>query len=47
MNLTPLEGILAVMIYITLYAVLQALSYKWRIERLENNNRELRKELRG
>lgn len=47
MNLTPLEGILVVMIYITLYAVLRAMSYKWRIERLENNNRELRKEMRG
>lgn len=47
MNLTPLEGILVVMIYITLYSVLRAMSYKWRIKRLENNNRELRKELRG
>lgn len=47
MNLTPLEGILVIMTYITLYAALRALSYKWRIERLENNNRELRKELRG
>lgn len=47
MFLTPLEGILAVMIYITLYAVLRALSYKWRIERLERNNKKMRKELRG
>ena len=47
MALTPLEGLTVIMIYITLYAVLRALSYKWRIERLENNNRELRKELRG
>lgn len=47
MFLTPLEGLTVIMIYITLYAVLRAMSYKWRIERLENNNRELRKELRG
>lgn len=47
MNLTPLEGILVVMIYITLYAVLRAMSYKWRIGRLERNNKKMRKELRG
>lgn len=47
MNLTPLEGILVIMIYITLYAALRALSYKWRIEKLLDNNRELRRRLRG
>lgn len=47
MFLTPLEGILIIMIYITLYAVLRAMSYKWRIERLERNNKKMRKELRG
>lgn len=46
MFLTPLEGILVIMIYTTLYAVLRALSYKWRMERLERNNKEMRKELR-
>lgn len=46
MPLTPLEGLTAIMIYITLYAVLRALSYKWRMERLERNNKEMRKELR-
>lgn len=47
MFLTPLEGILVIMIYITLYAALRALSYKWRIEKLLDNNRELRRRLRG
>lgn len=46
MTLTPLEGILVIMIYITLYAALRALSYKWRIEKLLDNNRELRRRLR-
>lgn len=46
MPLTPLEGLTVIMIYITLYAVLRALSYKWRMERLERNNKEMRKELR-
>lgn len=46
MFLTPLEGLTVIMIYTTLYAVLRALSYKWRMERLERNNKEMRKELR-
>lgn len=46
MALTPLEGLTVIMIYITLYAVLRSLSYKWRMERLERNNKEMRKELR-
>ena len=46
MALTPLEGLTVIMIYITLYAVLRALSYKGRMERLERNNKEMRKELR-
>ena len=44
--LTPAEAIIVILIYITMYAVLRAMSYKWRIERLQNNNKELRKELR-
>jgi len=44
--ITPAEAIIIILIYITMYAVLRALSYKWRIERLQNNNKELRKELR-
>lgn len=44
--LTPAEAIIVILIYITMYAVLRAMSYKWRIERLQNNNRALRKELR-
>ena len=44
--LTPAEAIIMILVYITMYAVLRAMSYKWRIERLQNNNRALRKELR-
>lgn len=44
--ITPAEAIIIILIYITMYAVLRALSYKWRIERLQNSNKELRKELR-
>ena len=44
--LTPAEAIIMILVYITMYAVLRAMSYKWRIERLQNNNKELRKELR-
>lgn len=44
--LSPAEAIIVILIYITMYAVLRAMSYKWRIERLRNNNKELRKELR-
>lgn len=44
--LTPAEAIIVILIYITMYAVLRAMSYKWRIERLQNNNKKLRKALR-
>lgn len=44
--LTPAEAIIVILIYITMYAVLRAMSYKWRIDRLQQNNKELRKELR-
>lgn len=47
MTLTPLEGITVIMLYISLYAALRAMSYKWRIERLLNSNRELRRRLKG
>lgn len=44
--LTPAEAIIIILVYVTLYAVLRAMSYKWRIERLQDNNKKLRKELR-
>lgn len=44
--LSPAEAIIIILIYITMYCSLRALSYKWRIERLQSNNRALRKELR-
>lgn len=44
--LTPAEAIIVILVYVTLYAVLRAMSYKWRIERLQDNNKKLRKELR-
>ena len=44
--LSPAEAIIVILIYITMYAVLRSMSYKWRIERLQNNNKALRKELR-
>lgn len=43
--LTPAEAIIVILVFVTMYAALRAISYKWRIDRLQQNNKELRKEL--
>ena len=47
MALTPTEVVIALLAYITLYSTLRYLGQRWKIEKLLDNNRELRRKLRG